>query len=103
IEVELLGSHYLSIPMMNIDYIIFGIVSDIVSNIDFKRMAIDYLDEEFPENEIDNFIELLWKRISIFISNAVLYPMSTEEYRLRMASSQKDIKNYKQEEVDAGN
>ena len=48
---------------------------------DFKKYGKEFLDDDFPTDEIDNFIETLWKRISIFISYGVFYPIEIETYK----------------------
>jgi hypothetical protein len=61
--------------------VIFNIIEQPILYSEFIRNGKEFLDDDFPSDEVDNFIETLWKRISIFISYGVFYPIEIETYK----------------------
>ena len=60
---------------------IFNILKQPILYSDFKKYGKEFLDDDFPSDEVENFIDTLWKRISIFISYGVFYPIEIETYK----------------------
>ena len=78
--VELLYDKTFKITLLSIDYVIFKSIKTSIKYTDFVKTSKEYVDEDFPKEELDNFIELLWKRISIFISYGIFYPLDINKY-----------------------
>ncbi len=74
LEVQLLHNDSFVIELLSIDYVIFNIIEEPILYSEFIRNGKEFLDDDFPSDEVDSFIETLWKRISIFISFGIFYP-----------------------------
>lgn len=81
LEVQLLHDESFVIELLSIDYVIFNIIEKPILYSDFIKKAKEFLDDDFPSDEVDNFIETLWKRISIFISFGIFYPTEIESFK----------------------
>ncbi|WGH75232.1 hypothetical protein P8625_14320 [Tenacibaculum tangerinum] len=102
LTIEQLHEECYKIKLLAIDYVIFDIINSNIKYSDFEDRAVKYIDDDFPKEEIDNFLEVLSKRISIFISFGIFYPLHINKYKkiLRNNSFPTFLKNG-QEEVDA--
>ena len=81
LEVQLLHNDSLVIELLSIDYVIFNIIEQPILYSEFIRNGKEFLDDDFPSDEVDNFLETLWKRISIFISYGIFYPTEIESFK----------------------
>lgn len=81
LAVQLLHKEKFTIKLLSIDYVIFNILKKPILYSDFIENGKKFLDDDFPTNEIENFIETLWKRISIFISYGIFHPVKIESYK----------------------
>lgn len=81
IKVELIDERVQNIEMMNIDNVIFDVIKNGIESYAFKKNAIGYLDADFPPEEIKSYLDVLWKRISIFIALGIVYPLSIAKYQ----------------------
>lgn len=81
LELQLLHNEIFTIELLSIDYVIFNILKKPILYSDFLKNGREFLDDDFPADEVNNFIETLWKRISIFISYGIFYPIEIESYK----------------------
>ncbi|MFA6831853.1 MAG: DUF6734 family protein [Bacteroidaceae bacterium] len=81
IIVESLHSIMLTFPSLKIDHVIFKSIDKGCDKHTFEENAMKYLDESFPEEKKQNFIQLLWNRIFILVGIGVLVPVSAKKYR----------------------
>lgn len=100
--VQLLHDESFIIELLSIDYVIFDIIKQPILYSDFIKRGIDFLDEDFPVEEIASFRETLWKRISIFISYGIFYPVKIEQHKTLASESFLTFCKSRQEDVDAG-
>ena len=80
LTIDLLYEESIVIDLLSIDYVIFKLLSKNMKYYDFVKNAEEFLDHGFPKEEIKNYVEVLWQRISIFISYGIFHPLSTEEF-----------------------
>ncbi len=81
LEVQLLHNEKFTIELLSIDYVIFNVINQPILYSDFIKRGKKFLVDDFPTDEIENFIETLWKRISIFISYGIFHPIEIESYK----------------------
>lgn len=79
ILIETLDDLIIELPILHIDTVIFDIIQDNINKQNFEELAKTYLEDDFPENEKENFIHLLYQRISIFISLGIIYIQEIEK------------------------
>ena len=58
---------------LRIDGILFNLIGKCSERKSIEQRAIDYLNEDFPKERFHDFVNLLWKRISILTSHGVIY------------------------------
>ena len=80
LEIELLHNEFINIELLSIDYIIFNLINPSITFFDFKTKSKDFLKDDFPKEEIQNFEETLWKRLSIFISYGIFTILEIKKY-----------------------
>lgn len=81
LEVQLLHGESFMMELLSIDYVIFNVIKQPILYTEFIKTGKGFLDENFPKDEINSFIETLWKRVSIFISYGIFYPIEVELYK----------------------
>lgn len=63
---------------LTLDDVIFDIIDSSCDKMSFNQRAKDYLDKDFPEGEILNYLETLWRRILMLTSIGVFVTSDIE-------------------------
>lgn len=72
IEVKELYGNVVRVPMLSVDSVIFGIIGKKIDNENFCNAAVKCLDDNFPIDRKQDFINFLWRRISLLMSYGLL-------------------------------
>lgn len=65
------------VPALSVDSMIFGVIGNKIDNESFCHAAEECLDESFPIDKKKDFINFLWKRISLLMSYGLLVPIKS--------------------------
>ena len=73
ILIKELGEDFHTMPLLAIDYIIFKELKvNPFTRKSLNASALEFLSDDFPASERQNFLDILWKRISYLISMGIL-------------------------------
>lgn len=77
IKIKELYGDEVCVPALSVDSVIFDAIGKKTDNEEFCHAAEKYLDDNFPKDRKKDFIEFLWKRISLLMSYGLLVPIKS--------------------------
>ncbi len=78
IQIKDLWGNEICVPTLSIDSIIFGVIGETIDNERFCHAAMKCLDDSFPKDKRKDFINFLWRRVSLLMSYGLLVPIKSD-------------------------